>query len=131
MVYWIVGLDRSAFELFASSANIDVQVTTHQTGSPLFQVDGMANDPMWPCMVQGIDPTLHMLFVDHLRSYEFRRPQGTCSVVPVGIYIADPFADGLVKTPVTLWLPAREGRRAELINRSGLNRPHIRFVDAP
>lgn len=133
MVYSVVGLDRSAFDLFGASLNRNVEVTTYQSGSPMFQMDvgGPVLDPVWLRTIQGIDLTLHGQFVDHLSSYEFRRPQGSCRVEALMLRVADPFAEDRVGVPVTLWLPFRAGRRAEIIPRGAtLNRPIVRFVDA-
>lgn len=134
MLYWIVGLDRSAFSLFAAALNKNVEVTTYQTVDQLFQVEGMDNDPVWTRMIQGIEPGLNQQFVDHLESYEFRRPKGMCSVKAVKIDLADPFtADEQVEA--TVWLPRRPGRES-LVQTSHhgrllTSRPLVKFINAP
>lgn len=133
MAYWVVGLDRSAFDLFATALNKSVPVKTYRAESPIFTVQGTDGDPVWSRIVQGIDHTLNPLFVEHLESYEFRRPQGVCSVRAETMRVADPFAAEKRGVTVTIWLPYKPGRAAQIIRPAGLTleTPVIGFVDAP
>jgi hypothetical protein len=129
-VYWVVGLDRSAFGLFDSATNTATDVVTYETQAPLFYVKGGDKASIWQSIIQGIPAESNQRFIDHLESYEFRRPQGDCHVVAQQLRMADPF-DGQAMN-IVLWLPVRTGRRAMVETPPGLTLrpPVIGFVDA-
>lgn len=96
LLYAMIQLDRSAFEIYSWALKRSVPVTTHRTPAPVAEVSGAdISDNPWFHTVQGID-TEFRSFIDYLETYRFNNPRTGHSwcVRFQPLRIADPFIDG-------------------------------------
>lgn len=77
LVYTLIGLDRSMFELYAWESGNEFTYNTVRTPAPVATFDGVdISKSAWFHTVQGLDQSLSLDFIDYMSSFLFRDPSG-------------------------------------------------------
>lgn len=110
LVYCMVGVDKSLFDLFTKATDKPVEVQTHLFDRQLMEIEGMRKlSSNWMHTLQGIDPALHREFCEFVASHRFRDPHRNLEwvVSAQDLRIADPCLSELQRqgATVTFFLP--------------------------
>lgn len=112
LLYVIVGLDKSIFELYHFESGVDLQPVTYRADNTLFTFDGV--DPgsiknPWFGTIQGIDMEYASDFVTFVSTALFKTKTDAWSINSVQSRLRDPFA--AEATGVDCWFLMPVGHR--------------------
>jgi len=125
LLYVMVGLDRSIFELYGVDLNKTIEVKTYRAESPVANFNGAnVTANQWFYVLQGIPVELGQDFLRYMHSYVFRDMQKSreWTVESRATRIRDPFASDTVGHFVHFLLPrCSTGRYVTVAQAPGLH----------
>lgn len=127
LVYYMIGVDKSLFDLFVKATDRDVGVRSHLFDRQLLEIEGVRKlDNNWIHTLQGIDPGLYHSFTEFVISHQFRDPIRNLEWVVEAkeLRIADPCTSTMERkgVSVTFFLPecVTSGRKVVVRQPPGL-----------
>lgn len=111
LLYALVGLDRSVFEMYRAASGKSLRVRCHATQEPLMGLLGssLKSSNPWFYTIQGIPHGDAPGFEAYLASFVFRAPGGTWTASWGAGEVVDPFWSGNRWVPVRVALPRNQG----------------------
>jgi len=125
LLYTMVGLDKSLFELYTLQFGVEIPVVSYRADRPVVGLLGAeAKADSWFGVLQGVDPVAGRAALTFLETFTFRNPRNGLewSVTANSQRMADPFAAGS-GIDVELLLPRclTRNRRVVVVQDAGLD----------